>query len=87
MKICRQCGKELTKLWSTDICLECSKQNVRKIFEEHPDIKEAHYCPECDKILDITEIDSCMKTPNEIIDYCLKCGGQVIDLKEYFDGE
>ena len=39
--ICRQCGKELPKLWSTDICLECSEQNVRKIFEEHPDVKEA----------------------------------------------
>ena len=38
---CRQCGKELPKLWSTDICLECSEQNVRKIFAEYPDVKEA----------------------------------------------
>ena len=50
-------------------------------------MKETYYCPECDKILDITEIDSCMNTPNEIIDYCLKCGGEVIDLKECFNGE
>lgn len=38
---CKECGKELPKLWSTDICLECSEKNVRKIFEEYPDIKEA----------------------------------------------
>ena len=38
---CRQCGKELPKVWSTDICLECSRENVRKIFKENPDVKEA----------------------------------------------
>lgn len=41
MKNCRQCGKELTKEWSTDICLDCSRQNVRKIFKENPDVKQA----------------------------------------------
>ena len=41
MTNCRQCGKELPKVWSTDICLECSRENVRKIFKENPDVKEA----------------------------------------------
>jgi hypothetical protein len=52
------------------------------------DIKDnIYYCPICDDVLDITEIDSCMNTPNEIIDYCQKCGGEVFDLKEYFKGD
>lgn len=41
MANCRQCGKELPKIWSTDICLECSRANVRKIFRENPEVKEA----------------------------------------------
>lgn len=41
MSNCRQCGKELPKVWSTDICLECSKKNVKEIFKEFPDVKEA----------------------------------------------
>ena len=41
MKNCRSCGKELPKAWSTDICLNCSRQNVRKIFKENPDVKQA----------------------------------------------
>lgn len=41
MANCRQCGKELTKIWSTDICLECSKANVQKIFKENPEVKQA----------------------------------------------
>ena len=40
MKKCNQCGKELPETWSTDICLECSEENVRKIFKEHSDVKE-----------------------------------------------
>lgn len=38
---CKQCGKELPKAWSTDICFECSRENVRKIFKENPEVKEA----------------------------------------------
>lgn len=41
MAVCRQCGIELPKLWRTDICLECSKANVRKIFKEDPEVKQA----------------------------------------------
>ena len=40
MKKCNQCGKELPDTWCSDICLECSEANVRKIFKEHPDVKE-----------------------------------------------
>lgn len=39
--VCRQCGKELPKNFTTNICLECSKENVRKIFKEYPEIKDA----------------------------------------------
>ena len=39
--VCRQCGKELPKNFTTNICLECSKENVRKIFKENPKIKDA----------------------------------------------
>ena len=41
MANCRQCGKELPKVWSTDICLDCSRENVKKIFKENPDVKQA----------------------------------------------
>lgn len=37
---CRECGIELPKIWSTDICLECSTKNVKEIFKENPDIKK-----------------------------------------------
>lgn len=39
--VCRQCGKELPKNFTTNICLECSKENVRKIFKENQEIKDA----------------------------------------------
>lgn len=41
MMNCRQCGKALPQTWSTDICLECSRENVRKIFRENPEVKQA----------------------------------------------
>lgn len=41
MAVCRQCGKELPKTYSTDICLECSRANVKKIFKENPEVKQA----------------------------------------------
>ncbi len=43
MANCRQCGKELPKVWSTDICLECSRANVKKVFKEYPEVKEAFH--------------------------------------------
>lgn len=39
--VCIQCGKELPKNFTTNTCLECSKENVRKIFKENPEIKDA----------------------------------------------
>lgn len=39
--VCIQCGKELPKNFTTNICLKCSKENVRKIFKEYPEIKDA----------------------------------------------
>lgn len=48
------------------------------------DIKDDfYYCPTCNKILDLTQIDNCMNTPNEIIDYCLECKNEVYNLKKY----
>ena len=41
MVICRQCGKELTNPYPTDICLDCSRENVQKIFKEYPEVKQA----------------------------------------------
>ena len=41
MKKCRQCGKELPNTYSTDICLDCSRENVKKIFKENPELKQA----------------------------------------------
>lgn len=41
MAVCRQCGKELPKTYSTDICLYCSRANVQKIFKENPEVKQA----------------------------------------------
>lgn len=41
MAACRQCEKELPMNWSTDICLECSRANVKKIFKENPEVKQA----------------------------------------------
>lgn len=41
MAVCRQCGKELPKTYSTDICLDCSRANVQKIFKENPEVKQA----------------------------------------------
>ena len=47
------------------------------------DIREdLYYCPTCQKVLELTEIDSCMNTPNEIVDYCLRCQSEVINLKD-----
>lgn len=40
MANCKQCNKQLPEHWHTDICMECSEANVRKIFREHPDVKE-----------------------------------------------
>jgi hypothetical protein len=40
---CRRCGKELKPYWSTDICLECSRENMKKIFRENPEIKQAFH--------------------------------------------
>lgn len=42
MAKCKQCGKELPKSWSTDVCLECSRANVKKIFKENPEVKQAY---------------------------------------------
>ena len=40
MKKCRKCGKELPEYFSTDICMECSTENMKNIFNEYPDIKQ-----------------------------------------------
>ena len=41
MSVCKQCGKELPQNYTTDICLECSRENVKKIFKEYPEVKKA----------------------------------------------
>ena len=39
MAKCVVCGKELPQIWSTDKCLECSREAVKKIFKENPEVK------------------------------------------------
>lgn len=41
MAQCRECGKELPQIWCTDICLDCSRANIKKIFKENPELKQA----------------------------------------------
>ena len=44
--------------------------------------EDLYYCPYCSSLLDLTQIDSCMNTPNEIVDYCLECGNVVSKVKD-----
>ena len=41
MAICRQCGKELQQIQVIEICSDCAKENVRKIFNDYPEVKQA----------------------------------------------
>lgn len=41
MSVCRQCEKEMPQNYTTDICLECSRANVKQIFNENPEVKQA----------------------------------------------
>lgn len=38
---CRECGKMLSKGHRTDICLDCSKKNMKKLFRDDPELKDA----------------------------------------------
>lgn len=38
---CRECGKILPETYSTDICLDCSRKNIQKLFRDDPELKEA----------------------------------------------
>lgn len=41
MKKCSVCRKELPGTWAGEKCLDCSREAVRKIFKENPEIKQA----------------------------------------------
>lgn len=41
MKKCIVCGKELPGTFAGKKCLDCSREAVRKIFKENPEIKQA----------------------------------------------
>lgn len=41
---------------------------------------DVYWCSTCKKVLDFTETDTCMNTPNEFVDYCLECQSEVIEL-------
>lgn len=41
MAKCIVCSKELPQICSTDKCLDCSREAVRKIFKENPEVKQA----------------------------------------------
>ena len=38
---CRECGKMLSNGHRTDICLDCSKKNMKKLFRDDPELKDA----------------------------------------------
>lgn len=44
--------------------------------------EDMYYCSHCSSILDSTQIDTCMNTPNEFVDYCLECGNTVSKVKD-----
>ena len=41
MTKCRGCGKILPNGQKTDICLDCSRKNIQKLFRENPELKDA----------------------------------------------
>lgn len=38
---CRQCGKELPRISSTDICTDCARENLKKSLDANPELKKA----------------------------------------------
>ena len=38
---CKQCGKELPRLSSTDICTDCARENLKKSLDANPELKKA----------------------------------------------
>ena len=38
---CRECGKMLTQEQRIDICLDCSRKNMQKLFRDDPELKDA----------------------------------------------
>lgn len=41
LRVCRQCGAELNKYSSTDICSRCAKENLKKAFKQYPEYGKA----------------------------------------------
>lgn len=65
MAVCRQCGKELPKVWSTDICLECSRENVKNIFEKDSELKQAFK----ESIKEMKKPESIKKMANDTVKF------------------
>ena len=38
---CRECGKMLSNEYITDICIDCSRKNMKKLFRDNPELKDA----------------------------------------------
>ena len=41
MMKCRECGKMLPQGQRIDICLDCSRKNLQKLFRDNPKLKDA----------------------------------------------
>lgn len=41
MMKCRKCGKMLPQGQRIDICLDCSRKNMQKLFRDDPELKDA----------------------------------------------
>ena len=63
MASCRQCGIELPSSWITDICLECSKGNVGKIFRENPEVKQTFH----ESIEEVREPENAKKMADDTV--------------------
>lgn len=68
-------SKRLSKAELANLVHNIGDSNVSIIGED------VYYCPTCNRILERIDIDSCMNTPNKIVDYCLDCYSEVIKLK------
>ena len=68
-------SKRLNKTELENLIRSIGTSNISIVGEK------VYYCPTCNRVLDMLDVDSCMNTPNEIIDYCLDCHSEVIELR------
>ena len=76
--ICNWCGEDINED-ENEYIDEVNEKRNRVI--EVVNKENLYYCPTCKRIIDLIDIDWAMNTPNDIVDYCTKCGSEVLDLE------